>query len=147
MSRREQIRMTEAETSAFLAAGRTLHLATIDPDGRPHLVPMWHVVIDGQLAMWAYAKSQKVVNLRRDPRLTCLVEAGERYDELRGVSVGGWARIESDPDVVQRVGEAIYETHRGPLTDEVRAAVAHDGRKRVVIFVEPERVVSWDHAK
>ena len=139
--------MTEAESAAFLAAGRTVQLATIDRDGRPHLVPMWYAVVDGRLAMWSYAKSQKVLNLRRDPRLTCLVEAGDRYDELRGVSVRGRAKIESDPAVVQRVGEAIYERHRGPLTDEARAGVAHEGRKRVAIFVEPERVVSWDHAK
>ena len=139
--------MTEAESAAFLAAGRTIQLATIDRDGRPHLVPMWYAVVDGRLAMWSYAKSQKVLNLRRDPRLTCLVEAGDRYDELRGVSVRGRAKIESDPAVVQRVGEAIYERHRGPLTDEARAGVAHEGRKRVAIFVEPERVVSWDHAK
>jgi PPOX class probable F420-dependent enzyme len=147
MSQRRQIRMNSDEACALLAAGNTVHLATIGPDGRPHLVPMWYAMVDGRLTMWSYARAQKVLNLRRDDRLTCLVETGERYDELRGVSVLGRARIESDPDAVRRVGEAIWERHLGPLTDEARAAVAHQAPKRVAIIVEPERVVSWDHAK
>jgi PPOX class probable F420-dependent enzyme len=147
MSRRQQIRMTDEEVADFLAAGRTLQVATIGPDGAPHLVPMWYAPLDGRLAFWTYAKSQKAVNLRRDPRITCLVEAGERYEELRGVLIRGRAEVVEDAQVVQRVGELIYERHRGPLTDEARAGVAWEGRKRVAVIVEAERIVSWDHRK
>lgn len=147
MSRRAQIRMTQDEVAAFLAAGRTLHMATIGPDGAPHLVPMWYALLDGRLAMWAYAKSQKVVNLRRDPRVTCLLEAGDGYDELRGVQLRGQAEIVDDYEVVVRVGEAIYERNRGPIDEAARAGIAQEGRKRVAIYVDPERIASWDHAK
>jgi len=147
MNRRDQIRMTDEEIRAFLEEGRTLQVATIDRDGAPHIIAMWYVLIDGEVAFWTYAKSQKIVNLRRDPRLACLVEAGEQYNELRGVQLKGLAVISDDRAVVQRVGEAIWQRYIGPLDDGARQAVAIQGAKRVVVFVKPEQVISWDHRK
>lgn len=148
MSRRDQIRMTGDEVRAFLDAGRDLQVASINPDGTPHLVTMWYTVDDGRVAFWTYAKSQKIVNLRRDPRLTVLVATGERYEELRGVSIGGTAELVEDGLEVLRYGEAIYERYWGPIDDDlVREGVRTMGRKRVVVVVDPEKVVSWDHSK
>ena len=76
MSRRDQIRMSADEVRAFLDGERTVTCATIGRDGRPHLMPLWYVVRDGELWAWTYAKSQKVRNLERDPRCTLQVEAG-----------------------------------------------------------------------
>ena len=84
---------TEAETRAFLEAGRDLQVASINADGTPHLVTMWYELEGDDLCFWTYAKSQKVVNLRRDPRLTVLVATGEVYEELRGVSIVGHAEL------------------------------------------------------
>src|SRR5579859_7162440 len=89
MNRRDQIRMNDEEIRAFLEEQRTLQVATIDHDGFPHLVAMWYVLIDNEIAFWTYAKSQKALNLRRDPRLTCLVETGTSYEQLRGVQIKG----------------------------------------------------------
>ena len=147
MKRRNLISMTDEEVRAFLEEGRTLQVATIERDGTPHIVAMWYVLIDGEVAFWTYAKSQKTVNLRRDPRLACLVEAGEQYNELRGVQIKGHAVISDDGAVVQRVGEAIWQRYTGPLDESARQAVAIQGAKRVVIFVKPDQVVSWDHRK
>ena len=83
------MQMTEAEIEEFLAANMKVQVATIGPDGTPHLTTLFYVVEDGRLAFWTYGASQKVVNLRRDPRITCLVEGGEDYFELRGVSIQG----------------------------------------------------------
>src|SRR6266571_8969469 len=123
MNRRNQIRMNDEEIRAFLEEQRILQVATIDHDGWPHLVAMWYVLINDQIAFWTYAKSQKVVNLRRDDRLTCLVEAGERYDELRGVQIKGQAVIKDDRETVQRLGEAIWERYTGPLNEHTRPMV------------------------
>jgi PPOX class probable F420-dependent enzyme len=148
MSRRNLIRMNDEEIRAFLEEQRTLQVATIDHDGWPHLVAMWYVLINDQIVFWTYAKSQKAVNLRRDARLTCLVEAGERYDELRGVQVKGRAIINDDRETVQRIGEVIYERYTGgPLNDAIRQVVAAQAPKRVIVFVEPVEIVSWDHRK
>src|SRR5436305_13042824 len=108
MNRRNQIRMNDEEIRAFLEEQRKLQVATIDHDGWPHLVAMWYVLINDEVVFWTYARSQKAINLRRDPRLTCLVEAGVRYEELRGVPIKGQAAINDEPSTVQRSGEAIW---------------------------------------
>jgi len=148
MSRRDQIHMTDDEVRTFLEDGRDLQVASINADGTPHLVTMWYAVRDGRLAFWTYAKSQKIVNLRRDPRLTVLVATGDRYEELRGVSISGRAELVEDRDQVISYGEAVYERYWGPLDSEaVREGVRTMGAKRVVVVVKPEKVVSWDHSK
>ena len=147
MNRRDSIRMSDEEIRAFLEEQRILQVATIDHDGWPHLVAMWYVLIHNQVVFWTYAKSQKAANLRRDARLTCLVETGERYDELRGVQIKGQAIIDDDRETVQRIGEAIWERYAGPLNDTTRQMVIAQAAKRVVIFVKPVEIVSWDHRK
>ena len=146
-SRRDAIKMSDDEVRAFLAAGRDLQVASINADGTPHLVTMWYVVRDGEIAFWTYAKSQKVVNLRRDPRLTVLVATGDVYEQLKGVSITGRAELVEDPDDVLRYGEAVYERYWGELNDTAREGVRAMGTKRVVIVVKPEKVTSWDHSK
>jgi PPOX class probable F420-dependent enzyme len=147
MSRRDQIRMSDEEIRSFLQEQRTLQVATIDHDGWPHLIAMWYVLINDQIVFWTYAKSQKAINLRRDDRLTCLVETGVRYDELRGVQIKGRAIIKDDRETVQRIGEAIFERNTGPLNENTRLLVAAQAAKRVLVFVEPVEIVSWDHRK
>ena len=147
MSRRDQIRMTDEEIRTFLEEQRTLQVATIDHDGYPHLVAMWYVLINDEIAFWTYAKSQKAVNLRRDLRLTCLVEAGQRYDELRGVQVKGKAVMSDDPASVLHLGEAIWVRYTGPLNENTRSMVEAQATKRVAIFVKPVEITSWDHRK
>jgi PPOX class probable F420-dependent enzyme len=148
MSRREQIRMSEDELRAFLDEQRTMAVATIGRDGFAHVVAMWYVLLDGKLAFWTYAKSQKAVNLRRDPKVTCLVETGEAYNELRGAQIKGRGSIIDDFDAVLRLGETIWERYTGgPLDDALRQMVAAQARKRIGVIVEPIEVVTWDHRK
>src|SRR3989441_7631435 len=109
MNRRDLIRMNGEEIRAFLAEQRTLQVATIDHDGWPHLIAMWYVLRDDQIVFWTYAKSQKALNLRRDARLTCLVESGESYNELRGVQIKGEAIISDERETVQQIGEMIWQ--------------------------------------
>ena len=146
-SRRDAIKMSDEQITEFLGAGRDLQVASINADGTPHLVTMWYAMRDGEVEFWTYAKSQKVVNLRRDPRLSVLVATGERYEQLKGVSIMGEAEIVDDPDEVLRYGEAVYERYWGPLDDTAREGVRAMGSKRVVIVVKPEKILSWDHSK
>src|SRR5258705_11494281 len=110
VKQRAQIVMSDTEITDFLERSRIATLATIGPKGTPHLTAMWYALIDGGLEpdasgrklpeLWfeTKAKSQKAVNLRRDPRITCMVEAGQTYDTLRGVSIEGHAEIIDDPE-------------------------------------------------
>ena len=140
--------MNDEEIEAFLEAGRDLQVASINADGTIHLVTMWYAVRDGEVAFWTYGKSQKIVNVRRDPRLTVLVATGEKYEELKGVSIAGRAELVEDRDEVVSYGEAVYVRYWGPLdNDAVREGVQAMGAKRVVVVVKPDKVVSWDHSK
>lgn len=147
MSRRNLIRMNDEEIRAFLEEQRTLQVATIDHDGFPHLVAMWYVLVNNEIAFWTYAKSQKALNLRRDPHLTCLVESGIQYEELRGVQIKGRALLNDDLATVQKLGEAIFTRYTGPLNDNTLSLVTKQAPKRIAIFVKPVEIVSWDHSK
>ena len=150
MSQRAQIQMTERELADFIAAGRTLAVATINPDGAPHLVAMWYVLHEGKIAFWTYGKSQKALNLRRDPRLTCLLESGASYGELRGAQIHGVATLVEDVERVRALGEAIYRRNAsadGELPPIQLQIIAAQASKRIGVIVEPTSVASWDHAK
>lgn len=147
MSRRDQIRMTDEEVAAYLDGSHTLQVATLNADGSPHLAAMFYAVVDGRVGFWTYGKSQKVVNLRRDPRLTVMVETGKKYEELRGVSITGRARLVENRDQVLAFGEILYPRYFGELNDLARAGLVTTGAKRVVVLVDPTRIVSWDHTK
>ena len=146
-SQRERIRMTDDEAAEFLATERTVQVASIGPDGTPHLVPMWFAVIDGRIAFWTYAKSQKALNLLRDPRVTCLVEAGDTYGELRGLSITGRAEIADDYETVFEVGSAVSVRYMGDITHASKAGIEAQARKRLAVFVNVEKTASWDHRK
>jgi PPOX class probable F420-dependent enzyme len=148
VSRRDQIRLTPDELAAFLEEQRTVTCATIGRDGRPHLMPLWYVLRDGELWSWTYAKSQKVRNLERDPRCTLQVEAGETYDQLRGVMFEARCELVRDHDAVARLGAEIAARYGGgSLTDELGEAMRAQAAKRVGLHFVASRVVSWDHRK
>jgi hypothetical protein len=148
-SRREQITMSPEEVDAFLSATRTLNVATIGPTGHPHLVAMWYGFLDGQVAFWTFAKSQKIVNLRRDPKLSALAEEGTTYEQLRGVELVGGGRIIEDRDAIVAIGLSVAGRHTGPaaLTDEARPFIEAQAGKRLGVVIDVDRVVSWDHTK
>ena len=148
-NQRAEIQMTEDEIRSFLEQSRTATMATNGPSGHPHLVAMWFGVIDDRLYFETKVKSQKVVNLRRDPRITVSVEAGTTYDQLRGVAIEGTATIIEDTtsDEYWAAGINVFERYQGPYTEEMRPFVEVMMNKRAVIRVEPARIRSWDHRK
>ena len=153
-SGRNAVTMSDGEIEQFLADNMKVQIATIGPDGTPHLTTLFYVVEDGMLAFWTYGRSQKVVNLRRDPRITCLVEDGVDYFELRGATVFGKARLIEDYDQLVDLGGRVARRmagaslgEDGELGDFGDQIVAQQARKRVGVIVEPEKIASWDHKK
>ena len=144
---RDVIRMTEQEVDEFLRGRHTMSLATINHDATVHLVAMWYGFLEGCVAIETKTKSQKVRNLRRDPRMTCMVEEGDRYEELRGVELVGTAEIVEAPDRMWEMGVNLFERYQGTYTEEMRPFVEAMLHKRVVVKLHVDRVVSWDHRK
>jgi PPOX class probable F420-dependent enzyme len=146
-NQRGQITMTEDEIVAFIDQNRTATMATVGPDGLPHLVAMWYAVIDGQIWFETKGKSQKAVNLRRDSRITVLIENGHTYNELKGISLEGHAVVVDDPEALWAVGVSVWERYTGPYSEELRPFVEIMLNKRVAVRVDVDRIRSWDHGK
>lgn len=145
---RAKIVMTDDEVAEFIERSRTATLATLLPDGRPHLVAMWYGVIDGDIWLETKAKSQKAVNMRRNPVVSVSIEDGLTYDKLRGVSIDGTAEIvDDDPDLLLRVGISVWERYTGPYTEDMRPYVEQMMHNRIAVRIKPSRVRSWDHRK
>ena len=148
MNRRAAIAIDEDERRRYLAEAKTIILVSIGKDDYPHAVPMWFTVDDdGCVYMTTYGRSQKAVNLRRNPRVALLVESGVRYDELKGVLIRGTADVLDDLELCVRVLTRIQRKHLGTLAEGVDEVMRAQARKRVVLKITPERVASWDHAK
>lgn len=144
---RSQIVMTDDEITEFVARSRTGTMATVGAHAQPHLVAMWYGVIDGEIWVETKVKSQKVVNIRRNPRISFMIEAGMTYDSLRGVSFEGTAEIHDDPDTIFAVGVSVWERYNGPYTEDLKPAVDMMMNKRVAVRIAANRVRSWDHRK
>lgn len=150
-SRRKHIEMTDAELRAYLDAAKTIVIVSNGRRGHPHAMPMWFArQEDGAILCTTFAKSQKVLNWRRDAKATLLVESGLEYAELKGAMVYARCEIVEDAEAVKDALVAINAKGRGldaAGRAKLREAVAGTAAKRVLLKFTPERVVSWDHAK
>ena len=158
MNRRAAIRMSDEEARAFLEEQRTVICATVGRDGWPHLMPLWYVVRTQPAApagtgdsvwAWTYAKAQKTRNLERDPRATLQVEAGETYDQLRGLMLRTEAVIHRDADVIAGYVDELTARYAPPGADvdAMREAFLRQVPKRVALEFRERDRVSWDHRK
>jgi PPOX class probable F420-dependent enzyme len=148
MNRRALIALSPAERREYIRVATTIVLATSGKDGYPHAVAMWFVADDeGRIWMTTYRKSQKVVNIRRDPKVALHVESGVTYDTLKGVLIRGAAELIEDEEICLRTLVGIQEKMLGSLGDEAKEVMRQQARKRIVIRVTPRRTSSWDHAK
>ena len=152
-SRRDRIRMTDGELAAFIAEQKSLQVACHDRDGSIHLSTLWFAMVDDCFAFGTYTKSQKIVNLRRDDRITLLLEDGLEYDLLRGAMIKGRAVMHAEDgasgaDQVRRVARAVMRRNEPDIPEEhFEGAVGLWAAKRTVVIVKPEKVVTWDHTK
>jgi PPOX class probable F420-dependent enzyme len=152
---RKDIAMTDTEVNDFLSEGaRVLHLATIGRDGAPHQAPMWFTMDEGKIVFRSFTKSQKIVNLMRDPRLSVLVEHGDAYAQLQGVMIQGTATLVTDPAYVLRIYGRLAARYPmigdEPIEMDEQSLDNAFGRfapKNTAVIVEPEKVTSWDHTK
>ena len=145
MSRRQQIQLSPDEQAEFFRKRKKAALATIDKDGFPHVVAMNYFARDGAFYMTSYGKAQKVVNVRRNPKVALMMESGDAYDELRGVMIRGRCEILEGEAAVKAAFEGRAEAQANPSPPQPGARAS--APKRVVLKIIPEKVVSWDHRK
>ena len=148
MNRRNVVALSPEERKRYLEDSHTIILTTIDRSGYPHSVAMWYCVDpDGSVVMTTFAKSQKAVNLRRDPRCCLLVESGRSYNELKGLLIRGRATLEADTEKVLDLLERVQLKYSGTEATGMRDVMRGQASKRVLVRIRPERISSWDHQK
>jgi PPOX class probable F420-dependent enzyme len=147
VSRRASIALTEEEKQQYLRDRKTIILCSIDHHGYPHAVAMWFLAEGDTVLMTTYAKSQKIANIRRNPKVTLLAESGETYDTLKGVMIRGRAELVQDVDACVKLLMRIHEKMGGSIQPGIEEAMRAQARKRILIKVKPVHVSSWDHAK
>lgn len=146
--RRAEIALTEDEQRQFLEDGWTLQVASVGPKGFPHLVAMWYVIVDGDIHFTTFRKSQKIVNLKRDPKMTVMLESGKKYNELKGLVIEGEGEIIDDLETTARIMSLVGAKYQGmPIPTETLQAVSPMASKRVTVRLRPTDVYSWDHVK
>jgi PPOX class probable F420-dependent enzyme len=141
--------MTADEVAAFLAEGKTANFATMGPNGRPHLVAVWYVPHGDVIETWTFAKSQKAANLRRLSQATILVETGDSYEKLRGVSMECDVELVTDVEKITAIGQGLMRRYSDnpQIATSASQFVRLQAPKRVGLVCRPTKIVSWDHAK
>lgn len=147
VKQRDVVKMSAGEVDAFLHERRPMTMCTMNHDGTIHAVAMWYGFLEGSLAVETKAKAQKALNIRRDPRVTCLVEDGDTYEELRGVELVGRGEIVEDRDRMWELGVNLFERYYGTYSEEMHPFIEAMLAKRVVVKIHVDRIVSWDHRK
>ena len=146
--RRDLVAMSDEQMWDFIDGQKSVQVATLNKDGSPHLTTLWFAVIDRKIVLETFTKSQKVVNLKRDPRIALLLESGEAYDQLRGVSINATVELVSEVDEVHRLHMAVLRRNTPEIPEDVLdKASASMAPKKTAILVKLEKVMSWDHTK
>lgn len=152
MSRREQIQMSQDETLEFMRTNKTAILTSIGKDGYPHPMPMWFFVEDdGTVAFTTFRKSQKVKNIKANPKVGILIESGEEYSQLKGVLIHSQAQViddlENTLDTMVRLAGGDPMAQNLEERENLRNAVRPSAKKRVVVRCVPDKFITWNHAK
>ncbi|MEU8547961.1 pyridoxamine 5'-phosphate oxidase family protein [Streptomyces roseoverticillatus] len=146
--RGRRIMMTRPELDAFLAGQRTCRVATVGRDGRPHLSALWFVWDGSALWLYSFVRSRRWAELRRDARISVLVDDGREYGELRGAELSGTAAFAGE---APRTGEPCPELAAPEALFTAKyfgglPSMPYDGR-HAWLRLTPDEVVSWDFRK
>ena len=147
-NRRDSIRMTDEEMKLFIEEQKSLQVSCMGPDGWPHLTTLWFAVVDQRIVFETYTRSQKILNLQRNPNVTILLEDGIVYEKLRGVMIKGKAVLESNPENVEKYAKAVMIRNQPEIGEEILSEAAKQmSLKRTAVIIEPQEIISWDHTK
>lgn len=147
-SRRDTIAMTEAEMWDFIETQKSIQVCTLNKDGSPHLTVMWFAVKDKTIVLETFTKAQKIVNLKRNPKMAVLLEDGEKYEDLRGVSINCEAELIDDYETVHALHvDVVVRNQPGVTAEQAEEFTREMSKKKTVIRVRPQKAMSWDHRK
>jgi hypothetical protein len=146
--------VTDVSTTVVASARRmfgglpTLHVATIDPDGGPHIVPLWFVWPEDAVYVSTRLGSRTWQNAGRDPRVSLSIDVGRAWTEIAGVSISGDAQpLPAEAAEMRRSISAWHDKYRALFAGDGFARFAEEIDRLGFLRVEVGRIVAWDHAR
>jgi nitroimidazol reductase NimA-like FMN-containing flavoprotein (pyridoxamine 5'-phosphate oxidase superfamily) len=145
------VRLSADEAWAVVAAAHTGIFTSLRRDGMPIALPLWFVALDRRIYVSGPATAKRVARLRRDPRVSFLVESGTRWVELRAVHLTGQARVVTEPELVARVAAALdakyaaFRTRRSAMPAATRAY--YEAELATIEITPDAHILSWDNAR
>jgi nitroimidazol reductase NimA-like FMN-containing flavoprotein (pyridoxamine 5'-phosphate oxidase superfamily) len=151
-----ELALDAAQIDEIMTQQWNMRIATLGPREFINLTPMWFGWAGGRV--YFYGRGQKVVNLRRSPACTVLVDRNEKFPELQAVMIQGKARVLEDAaaevadpylaEVRLQMGRKYNGGHGAPaVADPPANGASAGGRNRRWVVVVPERIVTWDNFK
>jgi nitroimidazol reductase NimA-like FMN-containing flavoprotein (pyridoxamine 5'-phosphate oxidase superfamily) len=152
----QAIALTAAQIDEMLLNEWNMRIATVGPGKRINLTPMWFAWVGGKI--YTYGRGQKIINLRRNPNCTVLVDRNEKFPELQGIMMLGTAVVLEDAtaekadshlaEAQRQMGKKYNGGHgKPPVADPQPFVATASGSTRRWIVVTPETTVTWDNFK
>lgn len=136
--------MTPEQVNAFIdSRPGWLALSTIGPDGYPHTVPIGYFRLGDDIVIGCRAGTQKLRNIERNPKVSCMLEDGSTMSDIRGVVVQGRATVHTDPEELLQLAREAARARgvaEADLPAEPRQGSAY-------IRVRRDKVISWDYSQ
>ncbi len=150
----QELSLSKEELDELMLASWNMRVATIGPGTRINVTPLWFGWAGGKI--YFYCRGQKVVNLRRNPVCTVLVDKNERFPELQGAMFQGKATVLEDPEaeaadpdmeaVRWQMGTKYAGGHGESAEPRKNESTARGRHWRWVVF-QPTKTVTWDNHK
>ena len=128
----------------FLGEQRVCRLATVDRRGQPHVVPVWHILLDGDLYIETSPSSKKGLNLKTNPKMALVVDAGDTFDTYKGVMIQGRVEFVKDKKMLVRFREAMAQRYFG-TSEHPGYKYLVSGSDPLLMKVIPKKIITWDY--
>ena len=129
----------------FLGEQKVCRLATVDRRGQPHVVPVWHILLDGDIYIETSPSSKKGQNLRANPKMALVVDAGDGFDTYKGVMIQGTVEFVKAKQMLARIRDAMAQRYFG-TAEHPGYKYLVSGSDPLLMKVIPKKVVTWDYS-
>jgi len=138
-------KMSRQAMKVFLGQQKVCRLATVDRRGQPHVVPVWHILLDGDIYIETSPNSKKGQNLKVNPKIALVVDAGDAFDDYKGVMIQGTVQIVKDKRMLARFRDAMAQRYFGTSEHPGYKSLV-SGSDPLLLKIIPKRLVTWDYS-
>ena len=126
----------------FLKEQKILHLATINSNGTPHIIPVWFIFSSGKFFVGTNTRTKKAKNIKKNERVGFCIDKGIK-SPISGLMGTGKAKIISNPIVVSKLAKKILFRYFTTLENKSAQELLAD--TNCIIEINPEKYSTWNY--